>query len=339
MADRDLLCWGISEGFASQENQIEGLAHALGLAVQFKRVAAALPWRRLPPSLWISRIGHRALRGDGLIPPWPDALISCGGQGALGGYVVRRLSAKTCFTVQIQTPALSLREFDAVVVPRHDGTSGENVVVTEGAIHRVTPQRLKEEAAHWEAPLRHLPNPRVAVLLGGSNGRYRMTDATVRDLAGQLSQLIEQGCSVLLATSRRTSESAKLLLQRALDKNAWIWTGEGANPYLAFLGLADFLLVSRDSVSMVSEALSTGKPVYTFDLLGHSKRIDRFHARLESTGYTRPFKGALERWSYAPLDDTRRAAEMIRPLLEARVQSLRVELPAKAMVTEDLIGS
>ena len=101
------------------------------------------------------------------------------------------------------------------------------------------------------------------------------------------------------------------------------WDGTGTNPYFAYLGLADGFVVTADSVNMVSEAASTGKPVHVFDLDGGSAKFQRFHDRLRAAGVTRPFAGRLERWSYAPLDDTRRVAEAVRTLARSRIAHSR----------------
>ena len=81
---------------------------------------------------------------------------------------------------------------------------------------------------------------------------------------------------------------------------------------IGILALADVIVVTEDSVSMTSEALATGKPVYDVRLPGYSARLRRFQDDLIAEGYTRPFTGALERWNYTPPDDTARAALMCR---------------------------
>ena len=67
------------------------------------------------------------------------------------------------------------------------------------------------------------------------------------------------------------------------------------------LALADAFVVTGDSVNMVCEAATTGKPVHVVDLKGGSAKFARFHESLRAAGITRPFQGRLERWSYAAL--------------------------------------
>lgn len=328
-------CWVVTEGYAGLENQALGMAEALGLAPIRKIVAARQPWRSLPPALWLNRLGLSALSGDALAPPWPDVVVSCGGQAALAAASIRRASEGRVFTVHVQKPPLPARTFDVLVVPKHDGLVGPNVIVTDGAVHRVTRAKLAEAAARFAPAFAHLPTPRVAVLIGGSNNRYRLTAARMRDLAGQLEALAKGGAGLMITPSRRTEpEAARILAQTLRGHTAHIWDGAagaagGDNPYFGLLGLADAILVTRDSVSMVSEAAFTGKPVHVIDLDGTSRRIEQFHAHMEARGYTRRFQGTLERWSYTPPDDTGMAAARIKPLLDARVEAVRAALPTR----------
>jgi mitochondrial fission protein ELM1 len=319
------VCWVVTEGYIGLENQALGLAAALGLDAARKTVAARQPWRSLPPRLWIGRIGLRALAGDGLREPWPDVVVSCGGQAALAAYLVRRASGGRTFTIHVQKPALPARDFDALVVPRHDGLAGPNVIVTEGAVHRVTRANLAEAGRRFTARYAHLPTPRVAVLIGGSNNRYRLTPERMRVLAGQLAALAKGGAGLMVTPSRRTEpEAARILAEGLAGLSADIWDGSGENPYFGLLALADAVLVTRDSVSMTSEAVFTGKPVHVIDLDGRSRRIETFHAHMEAKGFTRRFRGALESWSYKAPDDTGMAAARIKPLLEARLQGAQI---------------
>src|SRR5581483_6510369 len=102
------------------------------------------------------------------------------------------------------------------------------------------------------------------------------------------------------------------------DIPAFLWDGSGENPYFGLLGLADAVAVTADSVSMVSEAAVTGKPVYILELPGAGGKFAEFHAHMRRKGITRPLGAAFERWTYPPLDDMARAAAAVRRLLERR---------------------
>ncbi len=328
--------WVVTEGYVGLQNQALGLAEAIalrlaapdGLAIETRTVAARQPWRSLPPRLWLDRLGLGALTGDALAPPWPDLLISCGGQAGLAAALVGRLSGGRTFTVHIQRPPLPPRNYDVLVVPKHDALTAPNAIVTDGAVHRVTAAKLAEAATRFAARYAALPRPRVAVLIGGSNKRYRLAPGRMRLLAAQLAALADGGAGLMVTPSRRTEPAAARILADALaGRSADVWDGSGDNPYFALLALADHILVTRDSVSMASEAAFNGKPVQVIDLDGHSRRIELFHDNMQARGYTRRFAGTLDRWTYAPPDDTGRAAALIVPLLRARLDGANASLP------------
>lgn len=295
----------MTDGKPGMENQCLGLAEALGLAPDVRRVHPRAPWRWLPPHLWVAPL--RAV--DGLTPPWPDLLIATGRQTVAPALAIKASSPQT-FAVQIQDPVFGRGRFDLIAVPEHDGVSGSNVATTLGALHRVTPARLAEAADRFRAMLAPLPRPHVAVLLGGTNKQYRFTEERARTLATGLARL-PGGLAV--TPSRRTDPAALDIIRAALaQKPAVIWDGSGENPYFGFLALADAIVATGDSVSMVSEACATGKPVYVFDLAGRSRKFERFHRALRERGFARPFDGTLADWRYTPLDDTGRVAAEVR---------------------------
>ncbi len=309
-------CWVLSDGEAGNENPCLGLAEAVGLETTVKRVHPRLPWSRLPPRLWFAPFHSPRPPSDPLEPPWPDLLIACARQTVALSIAIKRKSGGRTFTVQIHDPKVRPDRFDLVVAPKHDRLSGANVVSTVGALNRVTPERLAAAAKSFGESVAHLPEPRVAVLIGGSSRHYRMTGAVAADIGGRLAAFArDTGAGLMVTASRRTGGDNAEVLRRRLDGVAAVmWDGEGRNPYFGYLALAEAIVVTNDSVAMVSEACTTSKPVYVIDLPGGSAKFDRFHESLRRAGCTRPFTGGLEHWSYPPLKDTVRVAHEIRRL-------------------------
>jgi mitochondrial fission protein ELM1 len=308
----------LSDGKAGGEAQSLGLAEALGLAPEIKRIEVRAPWRWLPPAVWPKSLWTLAPRGARLAPPWPGILIACGRLTAAAALAVCRASGGASFTIQIQDAKIAPRHFDLVVVPQHDRVRGANVLTTHGALNRATPQRLAVAAARLAPQLAHLPRPRIAVLIGGTSKAHRLTPHTVRDLAAQLAALArDQGAGLMVTASRRTGEENESALRAALAEVPGVfWDGRGENPYFGYLGLADAVVVTADSVTMISEAAATGKPVHVAALEGGSAKFRRFHAAMQEAGVTRPFSGRLEDWRYEPLDEAARIAAEVRRRLE-----------------------
>jgi len=205
-----------------------------------------------------------------------------------------------------------------LIVPEHDPARGDNVVTTLGALNPQDPDKLREAAKPWLEEVADLPKPWIAVNVGGSNKRYDFSaDAVARFVADLCALADTSGGSLLLATSRRTDDATRSALAQGLEGvPGVVWTGVGENPYLAFLHLADALVVTSDSVNMVSEACATGKPVHVATVEPESGRLAAFHARLRTLGYTRPFEGRLECWTYAPLRETARVGALLAERLD-----------------------
>ena len=316
-------CWVVTDGKAGMESQCVGLAAALGLTPVIKRVALRAPWRQVTPYLRLFQRYAFAPESDELLPPWPDLLIATGRNSVAASLYVREESRKAgrgTVTVQLQNPVISSDHFDLVVTPRHDRLDGVNVMSTKGALHRVNRHILAEGAEKLIGVVAALPRPYVGVLLGGSNAAYRLKPKRMKRLSEQLVAAANRmKGSLLITPSRRTdAECLRILKAKAAEVPHYVWDGSGENPYFGILGLADFIVVTADSVNMVSEACATGKPVYVTDLNGGSRKFRRFHRMMRKDGLTCAFEGTLEPFYYPPLDDMSAVAERVGMLLQTR---------------------
>lgn len=312
-------CWVVTDGKAGMESQCLGLAEQLGLTPAIKRIRPRFPWSALPPQLWVAPLAALSDGGDRLAPPWPDLLIATGRATVAPALAVRRANPGTV-VVQIQNPTVDPARFDLVIAPVHDRLDGANVLSTAGALHRVTQDRLAEAAEAFRARYAALKRPLIGVLIGGPNRQYRLSAATADRLGRTLAEAAAaSGGSLAVTPSRRTGEENLRRVAEALDGvPADIWDGTGDNPYFGILALADALVVTGDSVNMVTEACAAGKPVYVFDLDGGSAKFARFHAAMREKGLTRPFTGEIGDWQPPALDDMDRAVAAVRRLLDGR---------------------
>ncbi|HUZ64638.1 MAG TPA: mitochondrial fission ELM1 family protein [Acetobacteraceae bacterium] len=300
--------WILSEAYAGLQSQALGLAERAGLTPDLRVLAARPPWSWLPARLWPAPL---AVAGAAVSPPVPPLVIGCGGMAAAVGARLRRPG---CAVVQVQNPRMDLARFDLVVANRHDELAGPNVIVTRTALHRVSSARLAAARAEWAGRFAHLPRPLVAVLVGGTNGRFRLDAAVAADLAAGLAAMMRADrVGLILTPSRRTDPVAARTLRETLAPlGADVWDGSGENPYFGMLALADAIVVTIDSVSMVSEAAATAAPVLLAGLPGRSRRIGLFLDGLRADGRVRDFAGRLETWPVAAIDDTEAAAAEMR---------------------------
>jgi mitochondrial fission protein ELM1 len=312
--------WVVCDDKQGITNQCVGLAEAIGVDPVVKYSRPRAPWRWLPAAWWPRPLAAQRRNADPLTPPWPDLIITAGRTGFAPAVEIRRRAAGKTLLVAIQNPRMQLDLFDLIVVPAHDGLSGPNVLVTDGAPHRITPARLAAAAAAWAPRLASLARPLVAVLIGGSNRDHRLDVPTAAALGARLADFARRHhLSLAVTPSRRTEPAVWAALTGALaEVPAFLWDGDGDNPYFGLLGLADAVVVTADSVSMTSEAAVTGKPIYVLPLPGGGGKFAAFQAHMRNKGITRPFNGGFERWTYPPLDDMGRAADAVRRLLATR---------------------
>jgi len=294
--------WLIDAYRAGERGQVRALADALGWPCETKRLA----YRQhvfLPHVL-----GRNTLRGitaesaSVLHPPWPDLVISSGVRNEpVCRWIRDRSGGKTRY-VHIGRPWGPLESFDLVITtPQYRVPTRPNVVNNLLTLHGVTPARLAAAAERWAPQFAEQPRPHIAVVVGGNSGPFTFGPKAAQRLARQASAMARQlGGSLLVTTSSRTSPAAAAALQAGLSAPSWVyhWQAEDpANPYLGILALADRLVVTGDSIAMLSEACATGKPVQIFDLGGMRGEDDMPRDfRLGAVLY-----GMLLRWFWQPL--------------------------------------
>lgn len=314
----DKSCWTITDDKIGNQAQAQGLAEAVGFKTIHKTITLKQPWRTLPPVFWPPGILGISSESDALSKPWPDLIISCGRQSVGVAAEIKRRARDKIMAVHIQHPRISLHKFDLIAAPSHDNLKGSNVISTLGSLGRVNREMLDREAGKYATHFANLPRPLVAVSIGGTNSIYTLERAQVTKIAEQLKKVADEtNGSLLVTTSRRTGSANADILRDALkDVPGQFWDGKGDNPYFAYLGSADYVVVTGDSVNMISEACATGKPVYVIHMQAERKsKFENFHKTLEDMKLTRPFDGKLDHWQYIPLAETVKVAARIHTLM------------------------
>ncbi|MGQ2990144.1 MAG: mitochondrial fission ELM1 family protein [Brevundimonas sp.] len=318
----------VSDGRAGIENQALGLAEAVQRLTPAEIAIKRVRWRpvfdRLPSALkalWmLDPAADDPFPAEGEV--WPDLWIATGRASLPLSLRARRLSGGRTCVVQTQDPRLNPNRFDMVVAPAHDGLSGDNVFEITGSPHRITPEVLAGGATAFAERLGALPRPRVAVMIGGRSAAFDLTADHAAALAERIATAIASTRgSLMLTFSRRTPEAAKAAMKTRLAAlPGLIWDGSGDNPLFAFLHYADHVLVTEDSANMATEAAATGKPVHILPMvpLKPPGKFARLHADLQSLSAARSFDGTLETWTYAPLNETERAAKAVLEAMAAR---------------------
>ncbi len=307
-----ILC---DEGKVGTYRQCLALAKILNIEGIHKPINLNPPYRWLPPWFMLgfkNPSGLQRLTATTLDKPYPDMIIAAGRQAVNAALALRR----ECKTIVLQNPRINPRYFDLVIPPYHDKVQGENVVSTLGALHPIRPEEL--------APLRHehYQGPTVTVLIGGDSQHYRYTSTYIQNLGEALRRIVTtpgplHGARLLITPSRRSRPELLFELKRLLMGTDFeLWDNQGENPYLRYLACADMVVVTGDSISMMSEACITGKPVYIHEIPSSSARLGNFLTML----YENQHACALEEKTndnraFKRLDELQRICSLIKPAI------------------------
>jgi mitochondrial fission protein ELM1 len=262
--------WCLLGRKAGDNTQVRALADELGFGYQEKHILAR-PWELL------AHVGHAAtLAGidrrasSPLAPPWPDLVISAGRRNEPVARWIKRQSGGRTRLVHIGRPWAPLAEWDLVVTtPQYFLPEQANILHNTLPLHRLSRADLKAAATALRPRLAGLPRPWIAVLVGGDSGRFVLTEAKGRRLADLASKLAAaSGGSLLVSDSPRTPKAAGDALQTGLAVPHFChrWGDVGDNPYRGLLALADAFVVTGESMSMLGEAVATGRPLFIFDV-------------------------------------------------------------------------
>uniref|UniRef100_A0A0D3FVN6 Uncharacterized protein n=2 Tax=Oryza TaxID=4527 RepID=A0A0D3FVN6_9ORYZ len=237
-------------------------------------------------------------------------VVACGRDTISYASSIRCLAPDNVFVIQIQHPRYRLDRFDLVVL-------------TVGALHQADSAALRTAASDWHDELANSPKPLVVVNIGGPTRNCNYDVGLAKKLISSLHNVLKTCGSVRISFSRRTPHKVSDLILKEFSTHpkVYIWNGEGPNPHLGHLAWADAFVITADSISMLSEACSTGKPVYVVGTEHCRWKFSDFHNRLHERGAVRPFTGLedmSDNWSYPPLNDAIDVAARVREVLAER---------------------
>ncbi len=252
-------------------SQLLALSDALGWPCESKQLSyrrSELLSNLLSPT---TLAGIRQRDSSPLCPPWPDLVLTAGRRNEPVARWIRKQTSGSTRLVHVGRPWANPKYFDLVITtPQYQVPEAPNVLLNSLPLHRITGARLRQASDRWAGKIAQLPRPYLAMLVGGDSGPYTFDRRRAACLAGEaISMARSAGGSLLVTSSARTpTETVDALQQKIAGTPHYFYRwkpGDEDNPYFGFLGLADGFIVTGESVSMLTEACETGKPVYIFD--------------------------------------------------------------------------
>jgi len=312
--------WVLVDNRVGNANQAIVLAEKIGVSFETKHIEYN-HFGKLPNSILSLFPIHikRSILGKLKKEKIPDIIISSGRRTAPLAVHLKKLSGNKAKIIQIMRPNMDPKEFDLIILPQHDvyNYTLPNIVRIIGALTNVQ-DKLPKVKAEFEEKYPDIKKF-IAVIIGGSSKNYKLTMENAKELGQTLNTVADSHSLALFITfSRRTPQNVKEYFHK---KFAWpniIYDPESgeSNPYTAILGEAEFIVSTTDSISMCSEAASTGRPVYVYCPENFKlKKHNFFIQQLVDLGIVRrlaPNTNYLESYNYQPLSEITKVSEIIR---------------------------
>jgi len=300
----------LTEGSHGMISQVEGLAKALDLDFIHEKIELNNFWKLFPPKItpvknfvFKNELGHEF-----------NIVISCGRKSVIASLYLKNKYKSKIINIHIQNPKVSLSNFDFIIAPEHDSLFGENVVTSRGAIHYLTNDELIENENYLK-PRIDSQKKIISFIIGGPNKYYDYNDKIIDEIFLKIeNNFIKNNYQAIIIPSMRTPKNIIEKAQNYFDKNQIIVLDVDKKAYLSALNLADHIVVTCDSTSMISEAAITGKPIYVAQMpsIKSNQRFKEFFNLFESLKIIKNLDSSVESWNYEKLDETNRISGYIK---------------------------
>ncbi len=303
----------LTQGMHGMISQAEGLANAMGLNFRHEKIQLKKFWNFIPPKLTpvIDGILEKKFICDARV------IISCGRKSVIPSMILKKRFKNEIFTIHIQDPKVNLNNFDSIICPEHDNLSGENVIKTKGAIHYLTNKEIQRNINYIKP--NHGDKKIITFIMGGPNKYYSFSEKQMDKMFAKIKNMfISSKYKLIVIPSYRTPENILKLAFNYFNQDHIVIKERDKKAYLSSLGLAEIIIVTCDSTSMISEAAITGKPIYVAQMK-HSRsihRFEKFYKLFKDLGIIRNLEDKIEHWSYNELDEVNRSASLVKEKME-----------------------
>ena len=301
----------LTQGMHGMISQVEGMAKALNTEFNHKIVRLSFPWNFVPPKF--TPISEIILKDKTYLTENEnlDLIISCGRKSVIPSILLKKKNPKI-FTIHIQDPKVSLKNFDIIIAPEHDNLTGENVFNSKGAIHYITESKINRAKPYLTNKIKS--QKIVSLILGGPNKHYSFDEDQLVKIFNEIrSNFISKGYEIIVIPSIRTPKTIIDLAIKEFGTEGYVANSVDKQAYLSAFALATNIVVTCDSTSMISEAATSGKPIY----VAHMKpkrdnyRFKKFFKLFKEIGIIRDLGEKVENWTYDKLNEAERLAVTI----------------------------
>ena len=303
----------LTEGMHGMISQVEGMAKALNTEYSHKIVRLSFPWNLIPPKFTpISQIvlKDKIYLNEGEIP---DLIISCGRKSVIPSILLKKKNPNI-FTIHIQNPKVDSKNFSAVIIPMHDSYYGSNVFRSEGAIHYITNEEINAAKDYLADKIKS--KKIISIILGGPNKYYSFSSNQLIEIFNSIKHFfISKGYEAIIVPSLRTPKTIIELAKKEMSKFGYVVDSVDKQAYLSAYALATYIIVTCDSISMISEASASGKPIYVAHMKEKKNiyRFKRFFELFEHKGIIKNHIMPLDKpWTYKKHNEAVKIANILK---------------------------
>ena len=302
----------LTQGMHGMISQVEGMAKALNTDYNHKIVRLSFPWNLIPPKF--TPISDIILKDKTYLAEGetPGLIISCGRKSVIPSILLKKKNPKI-FTIHIQDPKVSFKNFDAIIAPEHDNLNGDNVYSSKGAIHYITESEINKAKPYLMNKIKS--QKLVSLILGGPNKYYSFKADQLIEIFNKIkSNFVSEGYKVIIIPSMRTPKASIELAKKEMNSCGHIVNSVDKQAYLSAYALANYVVVTCDSTSMISEAATSGKPIFVAHMKAkkNNYRFKRFFDLFKKIGITRDLGEKIEIWTYNKHNEAERIATIIK---------------------------
>jgi hypothetical protein len=307
----------LTEGYHGMISQVEGLAKALNADFQHRIVKLNWLWNYIPPKL--SPVSRLILKDGQYISENEkfDLVISCGRKSVIPSIFFKKKNKKV-FTIHIQNPKVRFNNFDLIVAPEHDKLKGENVITSKGTIHYITRSEIEKARSYL---LDKIQNEKiVSLILGGPNKYYNFSNEELINIFREIKlSFISQGYKAIIIPSMRTPKRIIDLAINEFLSDGFVVNSVDKQAYLSSFAIANSIVVTCDSTSMISEAAISGKPIFVAHMQPkrNNYRFKRFYKLFRELGVIKNLGEKVENWTYDSFNEAERIATIINSRLKS----------------------
>jgi len=300
----------LTQGMHGMISQVEGLAKALDIDFTHHTVELNNFWKIIPPKLTpISQSVYKSIDHDNF-----DIIISCGRKSVIPSIHLKNNSNKKVFNIHIQDPKVDSKHFDFIIAPEHDEVIGQNVISTKGAIHYLTENEINENKNYLNSFIKKDERKIWTLIMGGPTKYYDYSSKNIKEIFIKISELSKKhNFQLVVIPSMRTPTNIIQYAKSYFGDNHTVIMDVDKKAYLSALAIAQNIIVTCDSSSMISEAALTGKPIYIASILPkkNDKRFQKFRNLFRELNIIKNLGEQIENWNYEKLDETNRVANII----------------------------